>query len=109
MSDNGLLEKVIVSTEIGNPAGSGLLQPEQANRFIDYMWDATVLAPQVRTIRLKADTAEIDRIGVGKRLIRRAVEAVDTGENQGVYFSKISLTTHKIRLDWELSTETLED
>lgn len=109
MSDNGLLEKVIVSTEIGNPPGSGLLSAEQSNRFIDYMWDATVLAPQVRTIRLKADTAEIDRIGVGKRLIRRAVEAVDTGENQGVYFSKISLTTHKIRLDWELSTETLED
>src|SRR5689334_7619052 len=109
MNENELLEKVIVSTEIGNPAGSGLLAPEQANQFIDYMWDATVLGEQVRTIRMRSTEQEIERIGVGRRLIRAAVEAVDTGENQGVYFSKINLRTHKIRLDWELSTETLED
>lgn len=106
---NDLLEKVIVSTEIGNPAGSGLLAPEQANRFIDYMFDVTVLADQVRTIRMRSNEQEIDRIGVGQRLVRAAVEAVDTGENQGVYFSKISITTKKVRLDWELSTESLED
>lgn len=109
MDNNELLEKVIVSTEIGSPAGSGLLQPEQANQFIDYMWDATVLAGQVRTIRMRANEMELDRIGVGKRLLRGAVEAVDTGENQGVFFSKISMTTKKLRLDWELSTESLED
>jgi hypothetical protein len=108
MSDN-LLEKVIVSTEIGNPAGSGLLKPEQADRFIDYMWDATVLGSQVRSIRMRSNELEIDRIGVGKRLLRGAVEATDTGENAGVHFSKISITTKKLRLDWELSTESLED
>lgn len=107
--DNNLLEKVIVSTEIGNPAGSGLLSPEQANTFIDYMWDATVIGNQVRTIRMRSTEMEIDRIGVGQRLLRAATEAVDTGENQGVFFSKISLSTKKLRLDWELSTETLED
>jgi len=106
---NELLEKVIVSTEIGAPAGSGLLAPAQASEFIDYMWDATVLAPQVRTVTLSSTEQEFDRIGVGQRLIRKAVEAVDTGENQGVFFSKINLRTTKIRLDWELSTETLED
>jgi hypothetical protein len=52
---------------------------------------------------------DIDRIGVGQRLLRGAVEAVDTGENQGVFFSKITITTKKLRLDWELSVETLED
>jgi hypothetical protein len=110
MSNNeNLLEKVIVSTEIGAPAGSGLLKPEQANEFIDYMWDATTLGSQVRTLRMRSTEQEIERIGVGQRLLRGAVEAVDTGENQGVYFSKISLRTHKLRLDWELSTETLED
>lgn len=106
---NELLEKVIVSTEIGNPAGSGLLAPDQANQFIDYMWDATVLGSQVRTIRMRSTEQEIERMGVGQRLLRGAVEAVDTGENQGVFFSKISMTTKKLRLDWELSTETLED
>jgi hypothetical protein len=107
MSDE-LLEKVIVSTELGNPFGAGLKR-DQADRFIDYMWNATVLGQQVRQVRLNANELEIQKIGVGERLIRAAQEAVDTGENQGVVFSRISLTTKKIRLDYEISRETLED
>jgi len=105
---NELLEKVIRTSELG-AAGGGLLAPEQANRFIDYMWDATVLGGQVRTVRIRGDEQEIERIGVGERLMRAATEAVDDGINVGVAFSKISLTTKKLRLDWELSTESLED
>lgn len=104
---NEMLEKVIRTTEIG--AGGGLLNADQSNTFIDYMWDTTVLAHQVRTIRMKSDTTEIEKIGVGKRLMRLASQAVDTGENAEATFSKISLTTVKLRLDFELSTESLED
>jgi hypothetical protein len=107
MSDD-VIEKVIVSTELGNPFGAGLKR-DQADRFIDYMWDATVLGQQVRQVRLNANELEIQKIGVGERIIRAAQEAVDTGENQGVVFSRISLTTRKIRLDYEISKETLED
>ena len=108
MSGNELLEKVIRTTEVASGSG-GLLNPEQSNRFIDYMWDATVLGSQVRTVRMKSDTVDIDKIGVGERLMRVATEAVDTGVNAGATFSKISLTTKKLRLDWELSSESLED
>lgn len=104
---NEMLEKVIRTTEIG--AGGGLLNADQANTFIDYMWDTTVLASQVRTIRMKADTTEIEKVGVGKRLLRAATEAVDDGVNAEATFSKISLTTKKFRLDFELSTDSLED
>ncbi|QMP84182.1 major capsid protein [Streptomyces phage Coruscant] len=107
MSDE-LIEKVIRTTEVA-AGGGGLLNPEQANRFIDYMWDATVLGRQVRTIRMKSDTVDIDKVGIGERLLRVATEAVDTGVNAGATFSKISLTTKKLRLDWEISTESLED
>jgi hypothetical protein len=107
MSDE-LLEKVIVSTELGNPFGAGLKR-DQADRFIDYMWDATVLGQQVRQERLNANEMEVQKMGVGQRLIRAAQEAIDTGENQGVVFSRIALTTRKIRLDYEISRETLED
>lgn len=109
MSNNELLEKVVISTQIGNPAGSGLLNPEQADAFIDYMWEATVLGSQVRTIRMRANEVDIDKIGVGQRLLRGASEAVDTGQNAGVVFSKVTITTKKLRLDWELSSESLED
>lgn len=106
-NNNELLEKVIVTADIN--AGGGLLRPDQADRFIDYMWDQTVLGRDARTFRMRANTAEIDKIGVGQRLVRVATEAVDDHVNAGATFSKITMTTTKMRLDWELSTESLED
>lgn len=110
MSNSELLQKVITTGTLGSaPGQNGLLSPEQSGRFIDYMWDATVLGSQVRTIRMKSDTVELDKIGVGERLLRGATEGVDDGRNVRPQFSKISLTTVKLRLDWELTTESLED
>jgi hypothetical protein len=107
---NELLEKVIQNSDIGaTPGTGGLLNPEQSDRFIDYMWDQTVLGQQVRTVRMKSDTLEINKVAVGERLMRVATEAVDTGVNSGATFSKISITTKKLRLDFELSSESLED
>jgi len=94
------------ASEDGN---GGLLNPEQSARFLDYMFDATVIGKVARTVRMKSDTTEIDRIGVGEKLMKLASEGDNTASNSAVTFSKISLTTKKLRLDWELSTESLED
>lgn len=94
---------------VGSEGKGGLLNPEQSARFLDYMFDATVIGKVARTVRMRADTTEIDRIGVGEKLMKLAAEADNTGTNAAVTFSKISLTTKKLRLDWELSTESLED
>lgn len=133
---NELLQKVIDTTNIGSGgvnasadtatlSGNGLLYPDQANRFLDYMWDATILAKAARTIRMRSNTTEIDRVSVGQRIMTVAQEdnprdyvgASGTYENEnsttftaaGATFSKVSLTTRKLRLDWELSSESLED
>lgn len=106
---NELLQKVIDTTEVG-AGGGGLLKPEQSNRFIDYMFDATILTRAARTIRMRADTTEIDKVGVGERLMVLATEGATTGQtDRGATFTKVSLTTKKLRLDWELSSESLED
>ena len=106
-----LIEKVTTTDGIqgANPVGTGGLTYAQADKFIDYMFDETVLGGLVTTRRMKAVEEEIDTIGVGQRIVRGATEAVDTGVNQGVTFGKLSITTKKFRLDWELSTESLED
>jgi len=94
-------------SENGN---GGLLNPEQSARFLDYMFDATVIGKVARTVRMKSDTTEIDRMGVGEKLMKLATEGDNANSgNAAVTFSKISLTTKKLRLDWELSTESLED
>ena len=130
---NELLQKVIDTTNLGatgavnasgdsaNLSGVGLLYPDQANRFLDYMWDATILAKAARTIRMRSNTTEIDRVSVGQRIMTVASEdnprdytGYDSGStgqfaNAAATFSKVSLTTRKLRLDWELSSESLED
>jgi hypothetical protein len=94
-----------------NPSGTpgGILLPEQARRFIDYVWDATVLAKDGRRVTMRANTMELEKVNVGERVIRAAAQADPTFTNAGATFSKVELTTKKIRLDWEVSTEALED
>ncbi len=94
-----------------NPTGTpgGILLPEQARRFIDYVWDATVLAKDGRKVTMRANTMELEKVNVGERVIRAAAQADPTFSNAGAVFSKVELTTKKIRLDWEVSTEALED
>ena len=94
-----------------NPTGvaGGILAPEQARRFIDYVWDATVLAKDGRRVTMRANTMEIEKVNVGERVIRAAAQGAPDYTNIGATFSKVELTTKKIRLDWEVSTEALED
>jgi hypothetical protein len=94
-----------------NPTGTpgGILLPEQARRFIDYVWDATVLAKDGRRVTMRANTMELEKVNVGERVIRAAAQASNNYTNAGATFTKVELTTKKIRLDWEVSTEALED
>ena len=94
-----------------NPTGTpgGILLPEQARRFIDYVWDATVLAKDGRRVTMRANTIELEKVNVGERVIRAAAQANGDYTNAGATFTKVELTTKKIRLDWEVSTEALED
>lgn len=105
---NDTLQKVVDTTNVAS-GGGGLLNADQANQFIDYMWDESALMREVREVRMSSDTLDLDKIHVGRRIARKATEGVDTGENAGVSFEKISVTTTKIRLDWELTQESLED
>ena len=90
-------------------AGSGILRPEQARRFIDYVWDATVLAKDGRRVTMRANTMELEKVNVGERVIRAAAQGLGDYTNAGAQFTKVELTTKKIRLDWEVSAEALED
>jgi HK97 family phage major capsid protein len=52
---------------------------------------------------------ELEKVNVGERVIRAAAQAVGNYDNTGAQFSKVELSTKKLRLDWEVSAESLED
>ena len=108
MSSKDLLEKVINTTQIGAGSG-GILNAKQANRFIDFVFDQSVLMKTARIVRMNEPTVDIDKVDIGQRIMRKATEGTDDGSNADPTFSKVSMTTVKLRLDWELTTEGLED
>ena len=97
-----------------NPVGAlvsdgGILQPEQSRQFIEYIFEQQVLAKDGRRVTMRANTTELEKMNVGERVIRAAAQADATYTNADVQFTKVTLTTKKIRLDWEVSSEALED
>ena len=97
----------------------GVLMPEQSRQFLDYVFDQMVLGNDGRRQIMRSNTAEFDKVQVGTRLIRKAAQAseniYDAGAgttgyvNRGAQFTKVEIVTTKFRLDYELSTEGLED
>ena len=98
----------VTTSVVGNQSG-GLLKPAQSNRFIDFVVDQSNLMRNARVVRMRTPQMEIDKLSIGTRLLAKATEASDTGANAAVTFTKVSLSSVKLRLDWELSTESLED
>ena len=88
---------------------NGLLNPEQARTFIRQTFEATNLGQLVRHEMRTAKTGEIDKIGIGKRLLRKKTENVDDGYRAGVDTSKIEYATTAVRLPWEITEETLRE
>jgi hypothetical protein len=98
----------VTTSVVGNDSG-GLMKPAQSNRFLDYVIDQSVLMQNARVVRMRTPQMEIDKVSVGTRLLSKATEATDDGANAAVTFTKVSLSTVKLRLDWAISTESLED
>lgn len=104
------LESPGAMTAQGNTGDNGgVLNPEQSRQFIDYIFDEMVLANDGRRVVMRGNTMELDKVRVGSRLVSKATQAEQTGSNAAPAFTKIELTTTKFRLDYELSTESLED
>jgi HK97 family phage major capsid protein len=89
--------------------GGGILNAEQSAQFIEYIFEQQVLARDGRRVTMRGNTAELEKLNVGERVIRAAAQADASYTNAGVTFTKVEITTKKVRLDWEVSSEALED
>lgn len=98
-----LIEKGIIGTSA--LATGGKLNPEQSDKFIDYVIDVTELRGKVRVARLKGAQTDIDKIQVGRRVAVPKAEAADPGIRRGVTTSKISLNPKEVMVPFEISDE----
>lgn len=88
---------------------SGLLNPSQAKKFLQQTFDATPLMKSIRHVTRTEKKGEIDKIGIGRRLLRKKIENTDDGYRQKPTFGSITYSTEAVRLPWEITEETLRE
>lgn len=90
-------------------AAGGALNPEQAKKFLQQTFDATPMSGLVRHELRTSKTGEIDKIGIGRRLLRKKTENADDGYRAGVKHGKLEYACTAVRLPWEITEETLRE
>lgn len=88
---------------------SGLLAPYQAKKFLKQTFDATPLMGAIRHETKTERKGEIDKIGIGRRLLRRKVENTDDGYRASPKFGQIEYSCNPVRLPWEITEDTLRE
>lgn len=106
MNTNARIVKDAIST---TTLTNGLLNPEQSKRFIQQTFDATPLGGLIRHEMRRAKTGEIDKIGIGSRILRKKTENTDDGYRASVNPSAVEYSTTAVRLPWEITEETLRE
>lgn len=101
--------QILKDTITTDTVTSGLLQDGQAKRFLRQTFDATPLMGAIRHEMRRERKGEIDKIGVGKRLLRRKVENVDDGYRAKPLYGSIQYSCNPVRLPWEITEETLRE
>lgn len=99
----------------------GLLSPEQANQFIDFIYDEPTILKQARFIRMTGPQRKINRMGFGSRILRAARQtgseldaggndrAVRAADRSAPTTSQIELNTSEVIAEVRIPYEVLED
>lgn len=106
IDNNSIIRKAAITTD---SLANGLLNPEQAKKFIQQTFDATNLGGLIRHEMRTAKSGEIDKIGIASRILRKKVENTDDGYRANVTTSQIEYSTTAVRLPWEITEETLRE
>lgn len=101
--------KLFTGIQTSDLSTGGRLNPEQSDRFIDYVLDQTVLFKDgIRVVRMNSDRHDIDKLQVGTRIMRAAVE----GEEPtvvGITTAKRQLSVTEVILPADVSFSFMED
>jgi hypothetical protein len=90
----------------------GILNPEQAKQFYVQAFDQLEFSKLHRKERKTAKSGELDKLGIGTRLLRAKTEGPE-GDNDGYRVApttgQVPYTCVRIKLPWEISEETIHD
>jgi len=101
MTNEEFLNRAEIATDA--IATTGKLNPVQADRFIDFVFDLSVFRSMARLERFRAEELHVDKIGVADRVAVPAAEGVDPGVRNGVNHSRVTLKPQEIMVPFSLT------
>lgn len=109
MNNQSLVQKADMT--LSDLATAGQLNPEQSDKFIRTLIESAPLLARVRTVQMKSNQMNIDKIGFGSRIMRPAISgtALSSGDRVKPDLSQVVLTTHEAMATVYLPYDVLED
>lgn len=104
MATNAQIIKDAITT---GSVSHGLLTPYQAKKFLQQTFEATPFQKAIRHVTRTEKSGEIDKIGIGHRLLRPKVENTFDGVTASPKYGVIKYACEATRLDWDITNETL--
>ncbi len=100
-----IMKAIVTTTDLQD---GGYLLPKQARAFILMAIDSVDLLPLTRTVIMPSNTYQMDKIGIGRRLMRGMGETEDMSPyTQKPLFGKLELVSKKYALPWEIGEDAL--
>lgn len=100
--------QVIKEITTGDFADGGQLNRQQFAEFYQEVIDESNVLNRVRRVPVDGPESQIDRIGVGERLLREVGEG-DAVEDKDPNTSKVDIDVTKVGFGWDLNREVVED
>lgn len=101
-----MLENAVKTSDL---VGGGLLNNQQAKRFVDLVVDQSVMLREARVVRMRSAVSELDRIATTGRVSQLKSEGMPPASLSAPSFSKVTLTAVDIITPFEITFEALED
>lgn len=101
--------QIIKDTITTQTVSHGILTPYQAKKFLKQTFEATPFQQAIRHETRTEKSGEIDKIGIGHRLLRPKVENTFDGHTASPTFGVVNYACKATRLDWDITNETLRE
>lgn len=105
MDNETLIQKTLTSSDYFS---GGELNPEQQDRFVQFVKKFSVLLKMARVERMTRPKMEVDKMHVGEPITESADENVFSGYVQRPKFNQIELSAKKVRSAWNMTTESIQ-
>lgn len=109
MNNQEIIKKADMA--LADLASGGLLLPEQADTFIRKLLVQPTLLNQVRTVTMNSPQRNINKIGFGQRILKKATSAtaLDVADRSKPTTSQVTLNTDEVIAEVRLPYDVIED